>query len=88
MIDRKLPINRKTEGKLHKTGHMENLARAFDQPIDSQEHHDLATTAWLGGDLVTVRYWLGRLLRRNLFRESDDVVKHSLQKYLLKIGCK
>jgi hypothetical protein len=42
----------------------------------------------MGGDFVTVRYWLGRLLRRNFFRESDDVVKQALQEYLVKIGCK
>jgi hypothetical protein len=74
-------------------GHMEDLAHAFDKPIKSQEHQHLAATAWMGGDLVAVRYWLGRsllagafaigwgvcywlgrLLRRNVFRESDDGV--------------
>lgn len=67
---------------------MRHLAHAFDQPIESQEHRTLAATAWMGGELVAMRYWLGRLLRRNFFRESDDVVKHALQKYLVTIGCK
>lgn len=67
---------------------METLAHAFDQPIESQEHQHLAATAWMGGDLVAVRYWLGRLLRRNFFRESNEVVKQALQDYLVKIGCK
>lgn len=66
---------------------MENLAHAFDQPIESREHQDLATTAWMGGELVSVRYWLGRLLRRNLFRESDDAVRESLRKHFVEIGC-
>jgi len=68
--------------------HMENLAIAFDLPVESREHQDLATTAWMGGILVAVRYWLGRLLRRNLFRESDDVVNEALRKYIVEIGCK
>jgi hypothetical protein len=66
---------------------MENLAYAFDQPIESREHQDLATTAWMGGEDVSVRYWLGRLLRRNFFRESDDAVKDALQKYFIEVGC-
>jgi hypothetical protein len=66
---------------------MEVLAHAFDQPIESQEHQELASSAWMGGELIVVRYWLGRLLRRNFFREFDDVVKQALQDYLVKIGC-
>ncbi len=66
---------------------MENLAHAFDKPIGSREHQDLAGTAWMGGEAVSVRYWLGRLLCRNFFRESDDDVKEALQKYLIAHGC-
>ena len=66
---------------------MENCANAFDQPIESREHQDLRTTAWMGGELVSVRYWLGCLLRRNLFREPDDVVENRLREYLVTIGC-
>jgi hypothetical protein len=44
---------------------MESLARKFDQPVDSPEHRALAEDGWLGGESVTVRYWLGRLLNRN-----------------------
>lgn len=66
---------------------MENCARAFDQPIDSPEHQDLRATAWMGGDLVSVRYWLGRLLRHNFFRESNDAVRDALEEYFAAQGC-
>jgi len=66
---------------------MENCAQAFDQPLDSPKHQDLRTTAWMGGELVSVRYWLGRLVRHNLFRVSDDAVKDTLQKYFAANGC-
>lgn len=66
---------------------MEDLAWAFDQPVQSKEHQDLANTAWIGGDLVTVRYWLGRLVQRNFFRESDGAVGEALHNYLVSIGC-
>jgi hypothetical protein len=66
---------------------METLAHKFDQPIESREHQDLASTAWMGGELVSVRYWLGRLLRHNFFRESDDAVKHALRNYFAANGC-
>jgi hypothetical protein len=35
---------------------------------------------------VTVRYWLARLLRRNLFRESDDAAKRELRQYFTNRG--
>jgi hypothetical protein len=66
---------------------MDLLVNAFDQPIDSQEHRDLAATAWMGGELISVRYWLGRLLRRNFFRESNEAVKDALRDYFVRIGC-
>ncbi len=66
---------------------MESLARAFDMPIDSPEHRDLAENGWVGGDFVTVRYWLGRFLNRNLFHENDDSVAIALQQYLVNRGC-
>lgn len=66
---------------------METLANAFDQPLDSHEHQQLRQTVWLGGDHVTVRYWLGRLLDANFFRESDEVVKVALRKYFADQGC-
>jgi hypothetical protein len=65
---------------------MESLARAFDQPLDSPEHRDLAENGWIGGGSVTIRYWLGRLLHRNLFRESDDAVKALLEQYFINRG--
>jgi uncharacterized protein (TIGR02246 family) len=63
------------------------LARAFDMPVDSPEHRELAENGWVGGDFISVRYWLGRLLNRNLFRETDDSVTISLQDYLVDRGC-
>src|SRR5690349_16517695 len=66
---------------------MENCARKFDQPIESPEHQDLRTSAWMGGAGISTRYWLGRLLRHNFYRESDDIVKDALQKYLATNGC-
>jgi hypothetical protein len=66
---------------------MESLARKFDQPLDSAEHRELMEHGWVGGDFITVRYWLGRLLRRNLFRDSDDAVKPALQQYFVDQGC-
>jgi hypothetical protein len=67
---------------------MEHIAQAFDQPLESHEHQSLASTAWMGGELVFTRYWLGRLLHRNFFRESDESVKEALQRYLVELGCK
>ncbi len=66
---------------------MESLARAFDQPIDSPEHQALATSVWLASDLVTVRYWLGRLIECNLFRESDEAVAEAMRSHLIASGC-
>lgn len=66
---------------------MESLARAFDEPIDSIEHQNLAENVWVGGGSVTVRYWLGRLLNCNLFRETDDTVASRLHHYLVTRGC-
>ena len=65
---------------------METCAFAFDQPLDSVEHQQLATTAWMGGPDVAVRYWLGRLARRNFFREPHLVVQASLEGYLIVNG--
>lgn len=61
---------------------MENLARNFDLPITSHEHALLANTAWMGGSLVSVRFYLGRLLGRNLFRETDAEVEERLVEYI------
>jgi hypothetical protein len=66
---------------------MESLARAFDQPLDTPEHRELMEHGWVGGDFITVRYWLGRLLRRNFFRDSDDAVKAALKQYFVDQGC-
>jgi len=66
---------------------MDALASAFDQPVDSPEHRMLAETASMGGNLVTVRYWLGRLINRNLFRETHGSVKVALQQYLTDQKC-
>jgi hypothetical protein len=60
---------------------MEDIARAFDCPPDSPEYEMLADTAWMGGPLIGVRFYLGRLIDRNLFRESDDAVEKYLVEY-------
>jgi len=65
---------------------MENLARAFGLPVDSPEHRDLAENGWIGGSGVTVRYWLGRVLRRNLFRESEEALSTALQQFFVDRG--
>ena len=61
---------------------MENLAREFDLPTTSREHANLAETAWMAGCLVTVRFYLGRLLARNLFRETDAEVEERLVEFI------
>ena len=66
---------------------MENLAKIFDQPVDSAAHREFAADCWLGGDMVSMRYWLGRLLHRNFFRESHDAVKVALHQHLVERGC-
>lgn len=66
---------------------MENCAQAFDQPLDSADHQTLRTTAWMGGELISVRYWLGRLLQKNLLRQSNDAVRDVLREYLAANGC-
>jgi hypothetical protein len=40
----------------------------------------------MGGSSISVRYWLGLLCGRNLFRESDDVVKEALRQYFIERG--
>src|SRR5690242_9826467 len=60
---------------------MENLARDFDLPPDSPEHEMLADTAWMGGPLIGVRFYLGRFIGKNLFRESNDKVEKRLVEY-------
>jgi hypothetical protein len=61
---------------------METLAQHFDLPETSPEHRLLAETAWMGGELVSVRYYLGRLLKRNLFRESHEEVNRCLRTWV------
>lgn len=61
---------------------MENTARYFDLPSDSPEHQMLADTAWMGGPLVGVRFYLGRFIGQNLFRESDQDVEERLVNYV------
>jgi hypothetical protein len=61
---------------------MEILAEYFDAPPSSREHMILRDECWLGGDLIEVRFYLGRLLKQNLFRESNDDVGRTLIAYL------
>lgn len=55
----------------------------FDKPIDSAEHQMLLKDLWLVGGLHNVRYWLGRLCDRNLYRESDENVISELRMYFV-----
>jgi hypothetical protein len=64
---------------------MENLARDFDLPPGSPQHELLADTAWMGGSLIGVRYYLGRIIGRNLFRESHAEVEERLVDYFSEI---
>ena len=61
---------------------MENCARDFDRPHDSPEHQLLAETAWMGGPLIAVRFYLGRLIGKNLFRVADAEVEEYLVQYI------
>jgi hypothetical protein len=42
----------------------------------------------MGGQVVSLRYYLGRLIHRNLFRVSDEAVSSELQRYLSKATSK
>jgi hypothetical protein len=61
---------------------LDSLALAFDTPFDSPEHRDLEQNGWIGGTAVTVRFYLGRLIRQNLFRVSTDEVTSLFVQYL------
>lgn len=61
---------------------LEALAQSFDEAPESERHRLLQQTAWMGGQVVSLRYYLGRLINRNLFRVSDEVVSNELHKYL------
>lgn len=65
---------------------MDRLADLFDAPPESAEHQILVSSVHLGGPLVSVRYWLGRLLGQNCFRTSDAAVSAALVQYLSDAG--
>jgi hypothetical protein len=67
---------------------LEALAQSFDEAPESERHRLLQQTAWMGGQVVSVRYYLGRLIHRNLFRVSDEAVSSELQRYLSKVTSK
>lgn len=60
------------------------LARYFDAPIDSWEHRSLAEDCWLVGPSVSTRYYLGRILKRNLFRVSDAILIPMVREFIAK----
>jgi hypothetical protein len=64
---------------------MKETSRHFDMPPDSPEHDRLLQTAWMGGPLVAVRCYLGRLIGRNLFRESDADVEQRLVEFVSRL---
>lgn len=61
---------------------METLAQAFDAPPKSEQHRALAQSAWMGGELVAIRFYLGSLLGQNLFRESDATVEDKMRQWV------
>jgi hypothetical protein len=67
---------------------MESLAEAFDQPLNTEAHRSLIEDCWIGGSDICLRYRLGRLINRNLFRDSHEVVAVHLQRYFAKLGYK
>jgi hypothetical protein len=73
---------------VHQTPAMKQFAEWFDAPPSSREHAFLRDEGWLGGEIVEVRYILGRLLGHNLFRESDDAVHRRLVKFIAEITSK
>ena len=64
---------------------MKESARRFDLPKDSPEYIALAESAWTGGPLVAVRFYLGSFIGKNLFREPDDVVEENLIRYMTEL---
>jgi hypothetical protein len=64
----------------------EGFARIFDLPTDSAEQRAFMEEAWFGGSFVTIPYWLGRLVGRNLFRESKGTWVAALQQYFVDRG--
>ena len=61
---------------------METLAAYFDTPLDSKEHAILSDEAWMGGPMVAIPYYLGRILGRNLFREEQSEVERCFREWL------
>lgn len=59
-----------------------HLAEQFDEPYDSPLHSDMAQNAWIGGDFVTVPYFLGRLQEINYFRMSDLELDQAVQRFI------
>jgi hypothetical protein len=61
---------------------MDNLAEAFDRPVDSPEHRILQDEVWLGGLYVECRYYLGMLTGRNEFRATINEFLDHLTDYV------
>ena len=68
-----------------KTDTLEAYARAFDTPPTSDEHRRWFECVWVAGKWVAVRYYLGRLIGRNLFREADADVSAALVAFVAEI---
>ncbi|HEY7115619.1 MAG TPA: hypothetical protein VH475_03475 [Tepidisphaeraceae bacterium] len=57
--------------------HILFLADLFDQPHSQERHERLDFDCAMIGDRMMVRYYLGSLIGRNLFREPDaEVLRH------------
>ncbi|MEN6451795.1 MAG: hypothetical protein ABFC96_14995 [Thermoguttaceae bacterium] len=61
---------------------IDSLAKSFDLPMDSPEHRALRENAWLGGDYVECRYYLGALIGKNEFRTSEDEFLDDLSEFI------
>ena len=58
------------------------LAAKFDALPGREGHEAFQDECYLLGQVVGIRYYLGRLVGRNLFRETDQEVTRALVEYL------
>jgi hypothetical protein len=54
------------------------LAKEFDASFSAEREEELSFAAFLCGSQVGLRYYLGRIAKRNLFRRSDAEVRRTM----------
>jgi hypothetical protein len=64
---------------------VEHLAQTFDALPSPDAARTLEEAAALSGPSVAVRYYLGRLIGRNLFRSEDQQVSRALVAFVAKM---